>query len=106
MKNGFFVGLSLGVCLFLVNGCGQGDRPFQYQYLAKDTVVITYQGKDYTLVQSENVAGLPFTYEFEDDGDLDLAIEGRSYEIESPYDRDTVKKKTVKKKIKKSKKKR
>ena len=93
----FFVG-----CSFLISGCGPSDRPFTYTYTAEDTVVLTYQGKEYTLVQSEPpVEGLPFTYEFEDDGDLDLTIAGKMYEIDSPYDRDPIKKKTVKKKTSK-----
>lgn len=95
------VGLSLGVFL---SGCGS-DRPFSAKYTSPNQVIITYQGKQYTLNRYGIPASTPFQYRFEDDGDLDLNINGELYEVDSPYDRDkrkkkvkkTVRKKTVKK---------
>ena len=55
---------------------------------------IEYQGKRYRLNRYSQSGVLPFDYSFESDGDLDLVINGREYEIESPYDRDSTKKKT------------
>ncbi|MEN8257411.1 MAG: hypothetical protein ABFS09_06065 [Thermodesulfobacteriota bacterium] len=95
LSYGFLVG-----ALFFLSGCGQVDRPFEYRYENNETVVITYQGSSYELVNNAPVQpDVPFTYEFEADGDLDIIIAGRSYEIENPYDRDSVvkKKKSAKK---------
>ena len=46
----------------------------------------------------------PFEYQFESDGDLDITIAGKTYDIDSPYDIDKPKmrkKKTSKKRTKK-----
>ena len=103
---------ALGCCLA---GCGP-DLPFEAKYTSKNQVIISYQGKRYTLNRYGIPARTPFSYRFERDGDLDLKIDGRLYEVDSPYDRDTkkvtkkavtkkpaarkVKKKTVKNKTK------
>lgn len=88
--------------LLLAAGCGQEKDPFEYQYLSRDSVEISYQGQNYILSQFHPTPGVPFSYRFEIDGDLHLTIDGKSYEIDSPYDRDVKKKK---KKVKKKKKK-
>ncbi len=91
-------GIGLGICLA---GCGS-DRPFSAEYTSPNQVVIIYQGKQYTLDRYGIPASVPFSYRFEDDGDLDLTIDGKLYEVDSPYDRDkkkvNKKTKTVKKK--------
>lgn len=89
-------GTALGCCLA---GCGP-DLPFEAKYTSKNQVIITYQGKRYTLNRYGIPAQTPFSYRFEQDGDLDLKIDGRLYEVDSPYDIDKkkVKRKTVKKK--------
>lgn len=71
--------------------------------MSRDTVAVTYQGKRHLLNRHGSSAPVPFQYQFEEDGDLDLVIDGRSYEVDSPYDRDrSRKKKAVKKKPSKS----
>lgn len=65
-------------------------------------MVLTYQGKNYNLNRLQKTEGLPFQYSFENDGDLDLMVAGKQYEIDSPYDTD--KKKTTKKAASKKKK--
>ena len=87
-------GIGLGICLA---GCGP-DRPFSAEYTSPNQVVIIYQGKQYTLDRYGIPASVPFGYRFEDDGDLDLTIDDKLYEVDSPHDKD---KKKVKKKIKK-----
>ncbi|MCW5207593.1 hypothetical protein VU11_02790, partial [Desulfobulbus sp. US2] len=91
-------GIGLGICLV---GCGS-DRPFSAEYTSPNQVVIIYQGKQYTLDRYGIPASVPFGYRFEDDGDLDLTIDDKLYEVDSPYDKD---KKKVKKKTKTVKKK-
>ena len=81
--------------IFILSGCGEG-RPFSYRYTSAQEVIITYQNRDYTLTQGKLNPDTPFSYEFEPDGDVDIVLEGKHYEIDSPYDKD--KKKTKKKK--------
>ena len=89
-------GIVLGICLgsFLA-GCGP-ERPFSAKYTSPNQVIITYQGKQYTLNRYGIPASVPFRYRFENDGDLDLTIDGELYEVDSPYDRDKDKKKVNK----------
>jgi hypothetical protein len=89
------------VCsLFLTLSCSQENRPFQAKYLSPNQVLITYQGKQYTLNRYGVSAQTPFQYRFEPDGDLDLFIGGSSYDVDSPYDidRKKYKKSSTKKK--------
>ncbi len=92
--------LAVGM-VFLLSACGE-DLPFAADYTSRNRVVVTYQGKQYTLERYGIPAQAPFTYRFEDDGDLDLTIDGRTYEVDSPYDRDKKKKTTSKKSKKKT----
>lgn len=89
--------------LTMLNSCGQEERPFEARYTSPNEVIITYQGKQYPLNRFTLTPNLPFTYTFESDGDLNLTLNGKEYDIDSPYDRDKKKKKDVKKKKKKSK---
>ena len=88
----------------LLSGCGDG-RPFDAKYNSPTQVVITYQGRQYVLNQYGPPVQTPFRYQFEDDGDLDLIVEGQEYEVDSPYDIDKKKKKKKKKPKKTTKKK-
>ncbi|MCI5146973.1 MAG: hypothetical protein D3923_15985 [Candidatus Electrothrix sp. AR3] len=81
-----------------LSGCGP-DLPFEANYTSKNRVVITYQGKQYALERyGIPMQQAPFTYRFEKDGDLDLTLNGQTYDIDSPYDIDKKKKKKVVKK--------
>lgn len=95
--------LKLLICTFtasaLLFGCSGEKRPFTAEFDGKDNAVVTYKGKSYTLNRFVPVANVPFKYRFESDGDLDIEIEGKSYEVDNPYDIDK-KKKTAKKKTK------
>ncbi|MCI5131451.1 MAG: hypothetical protein D3904_07970 [Candidatus Electrothrix sp. EH2] len=91
--------MGLGSGIFL-SGCGS-DLPFSAKYTSPNQVIITYQGKLYTLNRYGIPASTPFKYRFENDGDLDLNINGEVYEVDSPYDRDKKKKKIKKKPVKK-----
>ncbi|MDH3349695.1 MAG: hypothetical protein OEM02_16535, partial [Desulfobulbaceae bacterium] len=82
------------------SGCGEG-RPFTYRYTSAQEVIITYQNRNYTLTQGKLNSDTPFNYEFEADGDVDIVLKGKHYEIDSPYDKD--KKKSKKKVVKKKK---
>lgn len=97
--------LILITALFVITACSTEKRPFEAQYTSRNSVIITYQGQKYFLNRFTPTAGVPFDYSFERDGDLNLVINGKDYEVDSPYDRDKKKKikKTVKKKIKKKK---
>jgi hypothetical protein len=92
--------IGIGIC---ISGCGP-ELPFEAEYISPNQVIVTYQGKQYTLDRYGTPTQTPFTYRFEDDGDIDLTIDGQVYDVDSPYDRDrkkvkkTTKKKTVKKK--------
>ena len=83
--------------LFFFTACGR-DLPFEYKYLSAAQVQITYEGKTYLLNRFGPETDTPFDYAFEDDGDLDVTIDGKTWYIDSPYDIDKPKKKTVKKK--------
>ncbi len=102
--------LLIVIAMIVVSSCGQGKRPFEAEYTSRNDVTIIYQGKNYHLNRFQPTSGLPFEYSFEEDGDLDVIINDRRYEVDSPYDIDkkkvnqkTTKKKTYTKK-KKSKK--
>jgi len=97
-KNKIILGMFLGSCLV---GCGP-DLPFTAEYTSPNQVIIQYQGKQYTLERYGIPTSVPFSYRFEQDGDLDLTINGSFYEVDSPYDRDKKKKKVEKKAKKKS----
>lgn len=93
----------LFVSLFItttLNGCSGEKRPFEVQYTSPNDATITYKGNVYQLNRFRPASNLPFDYEFENDGDLNLVVDSKEYEIESPYDIDKKKKKTktVKKK--------
>ncbi len=97
-KKKVLLGMFLGICLV---GCGP-DLPFTAEYTSPNQVFIQYQGKQYTLERYGIPASVPFSYRFEEDGDLDLTINDKLYEVESPYDLDKKKiKKKIKKKVKK-----
>ncbi|WP_153305965.1 hypothetical protein [Desulfogranum mediterraneum] len=87
----------------LLAACGGEPPPFEARYLSANQVQVSYQGKNYLLNRLQQPrTDLPFEYSFEADGDLDLEINGRQYEVDSPYDRDR-KKKKVKRRTKKKK---
>lgn len=88
---------ALAVALFLLAGCASEPLPFEARYTSPDSVIVTYQGQKYVLNRYADKVQAPFDYEFEDDGDLDLRIGGKVYDIDSPYDIDIDKKKVVKK---------
>lgn len=97
MKGKTILALGIGLGMFLA-GCGS-ERPFSARYTSPNQVIITYQGKQYTLNRYGIAASVPFAYRFEDDGDLDLTIGGKLYEVDSPYDKDKDKKKVKKKAV-------
>lgn len=99
-RTGFRMAL-LAVGLMMFTGCSGEKRPFEVQFTSRDEAVVTYKGKAYRLNRFLPVADVPFTYSFENDGDLDLEVDGRSWDIDNPYDIDN-KKKVVKKEKKKS----
>jgi hypothetical protein len=74
-------------------GCSSEPPPFEAKYLSPDQVLVVYQDRKHVLNRHGGAAPVPFTYRFEEDGDLDLLIDGRSYEVDSPYDRDRSRKK-------------
>lgn len=96
----FPIAMLLGIAL-LLSGCGEG-RPFSYHYTSAKQVVITYKNISYPLTMGGKNPPTPFTYEFEPDGDIDITIEGKTYEIDSPYDRDKKKSSSTKKTTSKS----
>jgi hypothetical protein len=67
---------------------------FEYRFSECREVVIKLKGQLYTVRQNDGYDGdrfnqtLPFVYEFEDDGDLDIRINGRDYDLDSPCDID------------------
>ena len=79
--------------LFLTLSCSPEERPFQAKYLSANQVLVTYQGKQYTLNRYGVSAQTPFQYRFEPDGDLNLFMGENSYEVDSPYDIDQKKRK-------------
>ncbi len=100
MRSRFFILLAMSAVPWLLASCGD-EPPFEYRYLARDVVVIDYRGTEYRLTPEEEVSNLPFTYEFEPDGDLNIVLEGKLYEIDSPYDLDSLKKKKKRRTVKK-----
>ncbi|MBM9511110.1 hypothetical protein [Desulfogranum marinum] len=56
--------------------------------------MVTNQGKNCNLNRFQKTDVIPFQYIFENDGDLDIMVAGKEYEIESLYDRDKKKKTT------------
>lgn len=82
---------------FLAAGCGQ-DMPFDYKYLSANQVRVDYSGKSYLLNRFGPRVNTPFDYAFEADGDLDITIGGKTWDLDSPYDIDKPKSKKKKKK--------
>ncbi len=89
----------LSFLFFITAGCGE-DLPFEYKYTSANVVMIKYKGSIYELDRFGMKTAAPFTYRFEPDGDLDIMIDGKVYDIDSPYDLDKPK---VSKKKRKSK---
>lgn len=87
---------------FLLAACGSQERAFEAKYSSPNDVMVTYKGQTYHINRFQQLDNTPFSYAFEQDGDLNLVVEGKEYEIDSPYDFDRKKwaKKTVKKKTK------
>ena len=77
----------LCLCMATV-GCGQNNLPFAAKYISRNRAVVSCQGKNYTLDRYGVAARTPFQYRFEPDGDLNLFIDGREYDVDSPYDID------------------
>ena len=77
-----------GLCLWGLTGCGEVDRdlPFQYSYLSPTEVAVRYAGSVYHLRQDGNSDETPFDFQFESDGDVNIVLDGKRYEIDSPYD--------------------
>ncbi|MEN8141611.1 MAG: hypothetical protein ABFR97_10350 [Thermodesulfobacteriota bacterium] len=93
-----FIGLTL-----LLAGCSSEPPPFTARYLSPNLVEVDYQGTKYNLDRSApQEAETPFSYSFEEDGDLDIVINGKSYEVDSPYDIDRPKRKTTRKSSRKT----
>lgn len=88
--------LAAGCIAVFFSGCSPEPPPFAAEYVSQNTVLVTYQGRQHVLNRYDRSAPVPFQYRFEDDGDLDLLIDGRTYEVDSPYDRDVSKKKKKK----------
>lgn len=98
MKNIVLKSAVMVMSVLFLMACGQ-DLPFEYRYLSRDIVQIQYQGKMYQLNRLGQRVPTPFDYQFEPDGDIDIRIDGKTYDIDSPFDIDKpkVKKKTTKK---------
>ena len=64
--------------------------PFKTEYLDDNCFKITVEGEWYKICKDDDYDGmkslLPFNYEFEPDGDVDIFYEGRSYDIDNPDD--------------------
>jgi hypothetical protein len=102
--NKYFIILCMA-CSFL-SGCSSEPNPFTTRYLSSEIVEVSYQGKNYTLNRfAPAPMTTPFTYSFESDGDLNLTLDGKTYEVDSPFDKDKKKKKAKKASKKKSSKK-
>lgn len=93
MGKKIIIWISTFVFIFAM-GCGQ-DLPFEYRYISANLVQIKYMDSVYELNRYGTKTDGPFEYQFEPDGDLDIIIAGKTYEIDSPYD---IKKTKVKKK--------
>lgn len=87
--------------LLVLTGC-ERDLPFTYRYLSPAELQVNYQDSTYLLNRSSKLTNVPFTYDFEADGDVDIILDGIEYEIESPYDRDGSFKKKKKSKNRRS----
>lgn len=72
--------------LFLTLGCNQEKLPFTAKYISPNQVLVTFQGRQHTLNRYGPATQVPFQYRFEPDGDLNLFINGRTYDVDSPYD--------------------
>lgn len=62
------------------------EGPFAVRYLTSKSAEVNYDGKTYQISNAINHSEYPFQYLFEDDGDIDLTLNGREYEIENPED--------------------
>lgn len=60
--------------------------PFAVRYLTSRSAEVKYAGQLYQISNTVNHDEYPFQYSFEDDGDIDLILDGIEYEIESPED--------------------
>lgn len=103
MMNRYCCILLASLCM-AISACSSDNRPFTAVYTSRNDVTVTYQGKDFRLNRFQRDPSVPFQYAFEGDGDLNLVIDGREYEVESPFDVDAKKKKTKKPSTEKKKK--
>ena len=62
------------------------EGPFAVRYLTSKSAEVKYAGQTYQISDGINHSEYPFQYAFEEDGDIDLILNGREYEIESPED--------------------
>ena len=62
------------------------EGPFEVRYLTSQSAEVKYEGRLYQISNAVNHDEYPFRYSFEDDGDIDLILNGREYEVENPED--------------------
>lgn len=107
MKKLLLVLIFAFISSIFLSACGGGgerefeeEGPLKYRFLSSAKVEVVYGGKTY-MMNRYGDNDVPFRYDFEDDGDLNIYIGGRSYDLDSPYDIEYKKKKKKKKVVKK-----
>ena len=69
----------------------QDEDYFKYKFTGPESAIIMVNGEKYHIKQNDINDGrpypdLPFSYEFEDDGDVDIELYGRRYDLDNPAD--------------------
>ncbi len=62
------------------------EGPFTLNYISRTEADVVFNGARYRIGQDMDQRGLPFSYEWEEDGDVDLRSGGVIYEVEHPLD--------------------
>lgn len=62
------------------------EGPFTLNYISRTEADVVFNGATYRIGQDMDQRNLPFSYEWEDDGDVDLRSGGVTYEVEHPLD--------------------
>ncbi len=94
---------ALMLCFFSLQGCDSApdtsarpvasvrrpdfqEGPFTLNYISRTEADVVFNGATYRIGQDMDYRNLPFSYEWEEDGDVDLRSGSMTYEVEHPLD--------------------
>jgi hypothetical protein len=99
----FAKSMGLLLCTCIIHGCDTApstafqpavtsrrpdfqDGPFTLYYTSQSAADVVFRGVVYRIGSDAGPQDMPFSYDWEDDGDVDLHFGGSTYEVEHPAD--------------------